>query len=339
MTRFIPGSGSNRHGLRACAAAAVVLAVALSAFGGQDTELVARARLFPSLGAGISAIRSVPSGGYAVLTERAGIEVFNAKGEHTLHVPADGLPGGYITYGDDLDVDQAGHFYVADRGGNAVRIFTPAGTFERKIEIAAPISVAALPEGEVAVASLRAPKLVTVFGKDGRVAREFGELEELTGREELNRIANSGRLTRDPAGHLYYCFTYLPEPTVRRYDRFGYSDFQLVLNTEEFLPASLAARRMLAGKEAKGKAELHVMLGPVAVDPVSGEYWIGVGGRLLRYGADGQDRGEYLIYTPEDQRLVARSLLIEPKRIVVASDQLGVFDLPHPDAENVGPPQ
>lgn len=339
MARFIPGGAANRLRRSACAAGAVVLAAALSASGGDDTELVARARLFPTMAAGITAIRGVPAGGYALLTERAGIEVFDAQGGHALHVPADGLPGGYITYGDDLDVDASGRFYVADRGGNAVRIFTPAGTFERKIEILAPNSLAVLPEGEVAVASLRAPKLVTVFGKDGRVAREFGELEELTGREELNRYANAGRLTRDPSGHLYYAFTYLPEPTVRRYDRFGYSDFQLVLSTEEFLPAALAARRMLAGKEAKGKVELHVILGPVAVDPASGEYWIGVGGRLLRYGPDGQDRGSYLIFTPEDQRLVARALLVEARRIVVVSNELGVFDLPHPDAPNQGPPQ
>jgi hypothetical protein len=339
MERLIPGNAGNRRRLKAWATGAVVLAAALSASGGEDTELVARSRLFPSMAAGISAIRSAPSGSYAILTERAGIEVFNAKGQHTLHVPADGLPGGYITYGDDLDVDAAGRFYVADRGGNAVRIYAPNGTFERKWEIMAPTSLAVLPGGEVAVASLRAPKLVTVFGADGRVAREFGELEELTGREELNRYANAGRLTRDPSGHLYYSFTYLPEPTVRRYDRFGYSDFQLVLNTEEFLPASLAARRILAGKEAKGKVELHVILGPVAVDPANGEYWIGVGGRLLRYGPDGQDRGSYLIFTPEDQRLVARSLLVEAGRLVVASNELGVFDLPRPEAQMQGPPQ
>ena len=319
---------------RLVAVGAVVLAAALSAAGGEETELVARARIFPSIGVGVSAIRSDASGRYAILTEKAGIEVFDARGAHTLHVPADGLPGGYIVYGDDLDVDQAGRFYVADRGGNAIRIFAAAGTFERKIEIAAPTSLAVLPAGEVAVASLRAQHLVTVFGADGRIVREFGEPEELTGREELNRFANAGRLTRDPAGHLYYSFTYLPEPTIRRYDRFGYSDFQLVLNTEDFLPAALAARRVLAGHDSKAKVELHVTLGPVAVDPANGEYWIAVGGRLLRFGPDGQDRGSYLIYTPEDKRLVARALLVEAKRIVVASNELGVFDLPRPENVN-----
>jgi len=316
----------------------VVLAAALSVSGGEDSDLVARARLFPSLGAGVTAIRGDAAGRYAVLTERAGIEIFNAKGEHTGHVPAEAGAEAAIVYGDDFDMDAEGRFYVADRASNAVKIYSPTGQLQRRLQIAAPTSVALLPGGEVAVASLRASKLVTVFGPEGRVVREFGEPEELTGRAELNRYANAGRLTRDAAGHLYYSFTYLPEPTVRRYDRFGYSDFQLVLNTEEFLPAALAARRILSG-EGKEKVELHAILGPVAVDPASGEFWLGIGGRLLRYGADGQDRGSYLIFTPEEQRLVARSVLVEARRILVASNEMGVFELPRPEAVVQTPPQ
>ncbi len=327
------------HWLKACATGAVVLAAALSASGGEDRDLVARARLFPSVGAGVTAIRNDSAGRYLVLTERAGIEIFNVKGEHAGHVPADAIPAGTIVYGDDLDVGPDGRIYVADRAANAIKIYSAGGNFERKLEIGAPTSVALLPGGEVAVASLRAPKLVTVFGAEGRVVREFGEPEELTGREELNRYANAGRLTRDSGGRLYYSFTYLPEPTVRRYDRFGYSDFQLVLNTEEFLPAALAARRILAGDESKGKIELHAILGPVAVDPSSGEFWLGMRGRLLRYSADGQDRGSYLIFTPEEKRLVARAVLVEARRILVASNELGIYELPRPEAEKVGPPQ
>jgi len=328
---FVEARKPTMHWLKAGATGAVVLAAALSASGGEDTDLVAKARLFPSMGAGVTAIRSDGAGRYYVLTERGGVEIFTAKGEHAGHVPADAAPAGAIVYGDDLDVGPDGRCYVADRAANAVKVFSPAGRFERKLEIAAPTSVALLPGGEVAVASLRAAKLVSVFNAEGRVVRQFGEPEELTGREELNRYANAGRLTRDSSGHLIYSFTYLPEPTVRRYDRFGYSDFQLVLSTEEFLPAALAARRVLAGDDPKARVELHVILGAVAVDPASGEYWIGVGGRLLRYGADGADRGSYLIFTPEEQRLVARAVLVEAKRIVVASNELGVFDLPRPE--------
>ena len=192
--------------------------------------------------------------------------------------------------------------------------------------------MAALAEGEVAVASLRSTKLVTVFGAEGQVVREFGEPEQISGREELNRYANIGRLCRDSSGRLYYSFTFLPEPTVRRYDRFGYSDFQIILNTEEDAPSAMATRKNMARQEnaESGKPILRVVLGPVAVEPTTGEIWMAIGGRLLRYGPDGTQRGSYLIFTPDEQRIEASAILFEPGRILVASSQLGVFDLPRP---------
>jgi hypothetical protein len=55
-----------------------------------------------------------------------------------------------------------------------------------------------------------------------------------------------------------------------------------------------------------------------------------MGGRLLRFGPDGTERGSYLIYTPEEARIEASALLLEPARIVVASAELGIFELPRP---------
>ena len=178
----------------------------------------------------------------------------------------------------------------------------------------------------------------TVFGAEGQVVREFGEPEQISGRAEINRYANIGRLCRDSSGRLYYSFTFLPEPTVRRYNRFGYSDFQLVVSTEEYAAASMSARKTIVRAEgqthAKGNPDLHVVLGPVAVDPANGDIWLGIGGRLLRYAADGEELGSFLIYTPEEARIEASALLLEPGRILVASIQQGVFELPRPAATN-----
>jgi hypothetical protein len=68
----------------------------------------------------------------------------------------------------------------------------------------------------------------------------------------------------------------------------------------------------------------------VAVDPGSGEIWLGIGGRLLRFGPDGSERGSFLIFTPEEARIEATAILFEPGRILVASGQSGVYDLPRP---------
>jgi len=321
---------ANGNAARAAAAAAALLSATLSAAGTLDTDLVARARVFPSILMGVTAIHRDAAGRYAVLTERNGVQILDAKGQPAGHAPADLSPSEAIAYGVDMDLDDQGHIYVADQERNAIRVFSGDGREERQIKIPGPTAVATLAAGELAVASLRSPKLVTVFGADGQVVREFGEPEQISGREELNRYANIGRLCRDSAGRLYYSFTYLPEPTVRRYDRFGYSDFQLVLNTEEDAPASMSARRAIAREETSGKQALHPVLGPVAVDPANGEIWLAIGGRLLRYGPDGLPRGSFLIFTPEELRIEASAILIEPGRMLVASSQLGVFDVPRP---------
>ena len=324
-----------RHGT---AAVGVVLAFAMTAGAMLDSELIARARLFPSLTSGVTAIHRDNAGRYVVLTERAGVHMFDSKGQPAGHAPADASPAAAILYGVDLDVDDQGRIYVADRARNSVEVFSPEGKLEREIRIPGPTSVAVLGGGEVAVASLRSPKLVTVFGAQGQVVREFGQPEHVSGRDELNRYANIGRLCRDASGRLYYSFTYLPEPTVRRYNRFGYSDFQLVVNSEDYAAASMSARKSIVREEgqprAKGGPDLHSVLGPVAIDPANGDIWLGIGGRLLRYAADGQELGSFLIYTPEEARIEASALLLEPGRIVVASSQLGVFELPRPAASS-----
>ncbi len=328
------GPTSVRAILRAAAAAAAILAAALAARADLDSELIARARLFPSLTSGVTAIHRDNSGRYVVLTERAGVLMFNAKGEPAGHAPVDSSPASSIAFGADMDLDDQGNIYVADRAGNTVQMYAPNGNLDHSIHIAGPTSVASLGGGEVAVASLRSPKLVTVFGAEGHVVREFGEPEKIAGRDELNRYANIGRLCRDSSGRLYYSFTYLPEPTVRRYDRYGYSDFQLVVSTADYVGASMSARKTIAREEgpqrSKGGPDLHVMLGPVAVDPANGDIWLAIGGRLLRYRADGAELGSFLIYTPDESRLVASAMLLESGRIVVASSALGVFDLPRP---------
>jgi len=316
----------------ATALIAAALASALSLGATVDSELIARARLFPSITSGVTAIRRDPSARYLVLTQRGGVAVFDANGQQAGHIPADPAPYLAIQYGSDLDVDAQGQVYVADRAANLVDIYDSHGKSVRDIRVPGPIAVAALGGGEVAVVNLRSPKLVMVFGADGQETREFGEPAQISGREDLNRLANLGRLCRDSAGHIFYSFTYLPEPTVRRYDRFGYSDFQLVISTEDYIESSMAARRTIVREEdkSKGAPELHTILGPVAVDQGNGEIWLAIGGRLLRYSADGTPLGSYLIYTPDEARIEASALLIEPNRIVVGTADKGVFDLPHP---------
>src|SRR5208337_4837227 len=124
-----------------------------------------------------------------------------------------------IAFGEDCDVDAQGNVYVVDRGDNLVTELTPEGKLLRSIPVHGPVSVAALSGGEVAVSSLHGLHLVTVYGPNGQVVREFGEPEEFSSRQEINWLLSEGRLGTDAQGRLYYGYTFRPEPLVRQYDR------------------------------------------------------------------------------------------------------------------------
>ena len=240
-----------------------------------------------------------------------------------------------ITFGEDCDGDADGKIYVADRGANLIQVFSPDGTLLRSISVKNPISVAALPEGEVAVGTLREPHLVIVFDKNGRDVREFGDPESLAERQELNRYLNIGELATDAQGHLYYAFAYLPEPTVRQYDRLGYAGQDIQYTALEAMPAAQAARKEIQRQERRGdQPSLKRILTAVGVDRTNGEVWIALYNTLLHFDKEGNRRASYKIYTPQGARLEATAILVEPDRMMIGSDPLGIYEFDRPDKKN-----
>ena len=198
-----------------------------------------------------------------------------------------------------------------------------------------PIAVAALPEGEVAVGTLREPHLVIVFDKNGRDVREFGDPEPLAERQELNRYLNIGELATDAQGHLYYAFAYLPEPTVRQYDRLGYAGQDIQYTALEAMPAAQAARKEIQRQERRGdQPSLKRILTAVGVDRSNGEVWIALYNTLLHFDKEGNRRASYKIYTPQGARLEATAILVEPDRMMIGTDPLGIYEFDRPDKKN-----
>src|SRR6266478_5506727 len=232
-----------------------LLACAAGSAAAQDeSDLSARQRIFPGVGPGLRTIKRGADGRlYILASPSPGLLVFDAQGKQVLSINEVGLGQGgtgqghnLITFGEDCDGAADGKIYVADRGANLIQVFTADGTLLRSISVKAPVAIAALPEGEVAVATLREPHLVIVFDKNGRDVREFGDPEPLAERQELNRYLNIGELATDAQGHLYYAFAYLPEPTVRQYDRLGYAGQDIQYTALEAMPAAQAARKEIA---------------------------------------------------------------------------------------------
>src|SRR5260370_13304068 len=203
-----------------------LLACAVGRAAAQDeSDLIARQRIFPGVGPGLRTIKRGADGWlYILASPSPGLLVFDAQGKQVLSINEVGAAQGgagqghnLITFGEDCDAAADGKIYVADRGANLIQVFSPAGAPLRAIAVKNPISVAALPEGEVAVGTLREPHLVIVFDKNGRDVREFGDPEPLAERQELDRYLDIRQLASDAHGHLYYAFSYPPEPTVMQH--------------------------------------------------------------------------------------------------------------------------
>jgi hypothetical protein len=318
-----------------------LLACAVGTVLAQDEgELTAKGRILPGVGPGLRAVKRAADGRmYVLASPSPGLMVLDVQGKQVLSIgELTATPAGakasrpLITFGEDCDADPEGKIYVADRGANLVQVFSADGTLLRSIAVKAPIAVAALPEGEVAVGTLREPHLVMVFDKNGRDVREFGDPEPIAERVELNRYLNIGQLATDAQGHLYYAFGYLPEPTVRQYDRLGYGGQDIQYTALEAMPAAQAARKEIERQERRGdEPSFKRILTAVGVDRSSGEVWIALHNKLLHFDKEGNRRASYLIYTPQGARLEANTILVEKDRLLIGSDPLGIYEFERPD--------
>jgi hypothetical protein len=313
---------------------------ARSAFAQGEGELTAKKRLFPGIGPGLRAVKRGADGRtYVLASPSPGLVIFDKQGNRLLAIaetaaaPDAKSSNAVIHFGEDCDVDPDGRIYVADRGVNAIQVLSSDATLQRSIPVPAPVSVAALGEGEVAVTTLNEPHLIVVFDKNGREVREFGDPEQISAREDLNRFLNTGQLIADAQGHLYYGFAYMPEPTVRQYDRNGYGagpDVQYL--AVEAAPAAQAIRREIVRQEKRQKSPAfkRVLTG-VGIDRANGEIWMAVGDNLLHFDKDGNRRASYQIYTPEGARLEANTIWIEPDRMIIGGDPIGVYEFDRPE--------
>jgi hypothetical protein len=235
---------------------------------GVQTVLHARGRVFPEVGRGAAAIERDAAGHYYVLADPASvIWIYSAEGKRVGQIPSaqSGAPSGAaeIKFAVDFDRDAvSGRIFVADRGANAVKIFTADGALEASVPVNAPMSVVALANGEFAVVTLRSDHLVRVMNEHGKLLRSFGNISDAVNDPRqltvpaLGASANSepgyaagyptgppptyamdiGKLYSGGPGEIYFAFTSLKDPKFRKYDRFGYAGYEAEIPANALIP-------------------------------------------------------------------------------------------------------
>ena len=180
----------------------------------EDVDLSAKQRILPTIGPGLRAVRQGADGRlYVLASPSPGLVVVDTKGKQLLSInemptAADSAAASHslITFGEDCDVDAEGKIYVADRGANLIRIFSGDGTPVRSFPVKDPVSVAAVPEGEIAVATLKEPHLVIVFDKQTHVGlvkvlarKACDELERV-----LDRVRAGGAQAKEQVVNIQF---------------------------------------------------------------------------------------------------------------------------------------
>ena len=230
---------------------------------GVQTVLHARGRVFPDVGSGAAVIERDAAGRYYILAAPASvIHIYTSDGKHLGQIPNLQPGSAAIKYAVDFDLDSSGRVFVADRGANAVKIFTPDGVLEASVAVNAPMSVVALANGEFAVVTLRSDHLVRVMNEHGKLLRSFGNVSDAVSDPSkltvpaLSASADSeagyaagyatgpppayamdiGKLYSGAPGDIYFAFTSLKDPKFRKYDRFGYAGYEAEIPANALIP-------------------------------------------------------------------------------------------------------
>ena len=305
-----------------------------SPVAGQQTferEIVAKARVFPGVGPGVAALKCDAAGRYYILaTPATQIGIYAADGKRLGQIPNANSGAAKIVYAVDIDLDAKGQLWVADRGANAVKVFAPDGSVVATIPVVTPTSIVALPDNEVAVETLRSGRLVDVLDERGKLVRGFGDPSDLEDQKDSKQFLNRGWLTGDPAGHIYFAFTYAADPTIRKYDRYGYSAYEIALSALEFAPQDKRHDYLKLDRHTEVPVAKPVITA-IGVDPATQEIWTAIGNALLHFSSDGNRLQTYRTVTKDGARVEPKAILVEPDRLLLAADPIGIFEFVRPD--------
>ena len=159
--------------------------------------------------------------------------------------------------------------------------------------------MAALPEGEIAVGTMRKESLVTVFDQNGRLVREFGEPETISERKDLNRFLNLGEMASDASGAFVLWLQIFPGADGKAIRPVWLCGRRFTYTAIGRHAGSSGVRREIEKQEKRGGTpQFKQVMTAMGVDQQTGEVWIAMGNILLHFDKEGNRRATFRLYTP-----------------------------------------
>jgi hypothetical protein len=234
-------------------------------------------RVLPNV-SGAVALRSRGESLYVLSRTDHSVLVFDRQLELVRRLGRIGQKPGELYNPTDFDLAPDGTVWIAERGNNRVSSFTIEGQYLKSFPSEAPLSVAALRNGTIAVVELFSKPLVKVFQTDGKLVREFTGFVPVEGASERQTdYFNRARIHELPDGDIALAYRYLIPP---RLDLFGAAG-ALKKTLHPPLPpdstlANEARARLLEHIRDGSYGGRHVLT-DVAVQPGTGHLWIAPG--------------------------------------------------------------
>ncbi|MGB6823687.1 MAG: hypothetical protein WBE21_16540, partial [Candidatus Acidiferrales bacterium] len=85
--------------------------------------------------------------------------------------------------------------------------------------------------------------------------------------------------------------------------------------------------------------QLQKVINAIGVDPTTEEVWVALGDDLMKFDKDGNRTEKYRTLTTSGEDLTPTSILIEPRRLLLADDPHGVFEFARTDQPAVPAPK
>lgn len=227
-----------------------------------------------------------------------------------------------------------GRIFAATR--NQGRLFGSDGRIVRSFPIPLSESVAALPTGDLAVASATVRGLIHVYSVFGAQRGHFGVLKNLDADAQENRFLNQGIILAGPASTLIYIFANSPSPVVQLYDREGKLNLEFSIGGAS-LDAHLDDARTFLVRRQAGTVGGFKSITTADFDEQRGSLFIATTARhpgwesIYEYSLEGDKLAEYSLHLGDGTQIErTRDLAVQGRELTVIDHvgRLHTFELP-----------
>jgi len=318
---------------RITALLAALLACASSVAHAQP-RYEAQQRVMPGSGPGVRAFAKSGELYYVLSWADRSVLVYNSRMDLVGRLAGTTEGPGRLHGPWDLAVDKAGNVYVADRGSNQIKVFSPTGEVLRAITYESPRSVAVLSTGEIAVVGRPRDHLISLLDAEGRLLRSIGEPVQVVARADLNGFLNTGSLVVDASDNIFVAFSFLPTPTVRKYDKNGNLLLEFHPSGARLELAVRDAQAHLAETVAEGGAGGRGVISGVGIDPQNGDIWVSCADWIYRFDSRGAHKSTFQAVrkgiSGSDVGVNVNDIVFEEERVLILSHVTGVHQFPLP---------